>query len=88
MSNVLYILAGIYLAAMGFFLKTVPGESGPFVSGDERVKQEATPVKRLLVIALGLLMLVYGVYEVVEARRHNYRPARLQSAPSSFAEGL
>ena len=70
MANVLYILAGVYIIAMGYFLKTVPGESGPFVAGDERVKQQATPLRRLIVIALGLLMLVYGVFEVVQARNH------------------
>ena len=86
MSNVLYVLAGIYIAAMGFFLKTVPGESGPFVSGDERVKREATPVKRILVVGLGLLMLTYGVYEVVQARRHPGQPSRNLDAPRALRE--
>ncbi len=73
MSNALYIIAGVYLVAMGYFLKTTPGESGPFVSGDERVKQVATPARRIIVVAFGLLMLVYGVYEVVQARARAHR---------------
>ena len=76
MSNVLYILAGVYLIAMGYFLKTTPGESGPFVSGDERVRQVATPAKRIMVIAFGLLLLVYGVFQVAQARRDPMRDIR------------
>ena len=88
MSNVLYILAGVYIIAMGYFLKTVPGESGPFIAGDERVKQQATPVRRLIVIALGLLMLVYGVFEVVQAREHREHTWHNANAPTSPASGL
>ncbi len=88
MSNGLYVLAGIYLIAMGYFLKTTPGESGPFVGGDERVKQVATPAKRIIVIAFGLLMLVYGVYEVVQARAHRDRAMQRVYSPLSLEEGL
>ena len=70
MPTVISILAGVYIVAMSCFLKTTPGESGPYPPGDERVKREATPVKRILVILLGLLLLTYGVFQVVEARKH------------------
>ncbi len=76
MSNVIYVLAGVYIIAMGYFLKTTPGESGPYQAGDERVKQEATPLKRIVVVAFGLLLLVYGVFKLVDARAHpEYRKA-------------
>ncbi len=80
MSNVIYVLAGVYIVAMGWFLKTVPGESGPYPGGDERAKREATPIKRILVIALGLLLLTYGVFQLVDARKHPEHAAVLEQA--------
>ncbi len=70
MSNVIYVLAGVYIIAMGYFLKTTPGESGPYPAGDERVRRQATPLKRIAVVAFGLLLLMYGVSKLVDARAH------------------
>ena len=60
MSNLVYILAGIYLMAMGLAGRTFLGE--PDVAATEDLEGKARPLRRFLVTAMGFLIFVYGIY--------------------------
>ena len=68
MANWVYVLAGIYLMAMGLTAKSAPGVPGVDQEEDERRARKA-PGRRVAVIALGLLTLLYGVYRLGQLHR-------------------
>ena len=63
MANWIYVLAGMYLMAMGLTAKSAPGVPGVDQEQDE-ARARAAPAKRVTVTALGLLTLLYGVYRL------------------------
>ncbi len=63
MTNWIYVLTGIYLMAMGLTAKSAPGVPGVEQTADE-ARARSAPAKRVTVVALGLLTLVYGVYQL------------------------
>ncbi|RRA48386.1 hypothetical protein [Acidipila sp. EB88] len=62
MSNLVYVVAGIYLMVMGFTSRVFVHEAGVAPIEIERRKAQATRTRRGIVIAVGLLLLLYGTY--------------------------
>ena len=65
MANWVYVLAGMYLMAMGLTAKSAPGIPGIDQEQDE-ARAKGAPAKRVTVVAIGLLTLLYGVYRLAQ----------------------
>ena len=65
MANWVYVLAGMYLMAMGLTAKSAPGIPGIDQAQDE-ARAKGAPARRVTVTAIGLLMLLYGVYRLAQ----------------------
>ncbi len=65
MANWVYVLAGMYLMAMGFTAKSAPGIPGIDQEQDE-ARARKVPARRVTVVAIGLLTLLYGVYRLAQ----------------------
>lgn len=68
MANWAYMLAGIYIMVMGLKARTFLNGSDVDATESEIAAARSAPVKRALVVALGLLITMYGTYRL--ARYH------------------
>ena len=64
MSNIVYVIAGVYLMAMGYTGRTLVNESDVAPEEIERVKRNAGAGKRTIAIGVGLLLLMYGTFQL------------------------